>query len=441
MTCPLDSVLADDAGQMSCSGKVCLKHDEPVCCQRRAICNSMTCPSGYSLKYNSALYLCAGSQCHITDRDTCCDAAAYCSQFTCPATGVNGALGWVKKPDAANIPCGGDPCIEWDTGICCNKKGFCGSMSCPVGFYKKDGAEQIPCEGSGMHACTIQDDLSKCCSPAASCTQSYVCAAGYHFKIDAKFIHCPGPVCEPRDRELCCDMVDPFQAATAITLRPANGEGTCKIMESATSFSCQATGRTLSLTVEYQFASPVGNKVYMDEHLISGSRATVTIPPIKVTLSGKNMRVNVDSLVAGRGNVESRLTIFVTPDDAMKAKLKKEAAAKEEAAAAKEAAKIAADKAKSKAEAAAAAKAAKAKAAKAKGSSSDKGSSGKSKSTGSSSSSSGKAKSKGSSSPSPSGTEQHALRLLNHRRLDEAETSSASLSETIHIRAIATITV
>lgn len=315
MQCPADKVLADKAAELSCVDKACSAADEKMCCQGKAICDSMKCPSGFHKKYNAALFMCAGAQCVVTDRDTCCDAAAYCDEFTCPSVGVGGLLGWVPKPDAANIPCGGKPCIEWDTGICCNKMGFCASFECPVGFYMKADSEHIPCEGGGIRNCTQEDDLMKCCQPAARCLESNICTAGYHFKLDSVNLLCRSAECQLSDREVCCDMVNPFKAASSVRVIPGDGEGGCKMLENAQYFKCEATGHFLNLEVEYTFDKPVGNKVYMGETMISGKVGKVKIPRIEVHRFQHSVHTNVDSLVAGRGAVEHRIEIVVVPPD------------------------------------------------------------------------------------------------------------------------------
>jgi len=454
MDCPADSVLSDDASELNCFTRVCGKDDESTCCQPRAICDSMTCPSGFSRKYNAALFLCKGARCDVSDRDTCCDAAAYCDTFQCPVVGVSNHLGWVPKPDAANIPCGGKPCIEWDTGICCNKMGFCGSFECPLGFYKKEGAERIPCEGGGMHNCTKEDDLTKCCQPAAKCLESNVCTPGYHFKVNAAILLCRSAECQPTDRELCCDLVNPFKAATSTRVIAGEDEGECKMLDSPEDFSCKATGHLLNLRVEYTFDEPVGNKVYMGETMIDGKVGIVKIPQIEVPQKQKTIHANVDSLVAGRGAVEHRLQIVVVPPDnhdTTPAPHEKKAAPAPASDSSSKAASSKGstsdkDKGESKASsnssstsdtASKESSSTSGKALEGSSSSSDKASkessSSSDKASKDSSSTSGKSNSSSSTtskdSSSDSGTEEHALRALRQRRLTKAGSSSAAPSD------------
>jgi hypothetical protein len=406
MMCPADQVLVDDAAQITCLNKVCGKSDTDVCCQSRAICNSMKCPESFSQKYNSALYLCKGAKCNVLDRDTCCDAAAYCSDFTCPIQGVGTQLGWQKKLNAENIPCGGAPCVEWDTGICCNRLGFCGTLTCPVGYYSREGGEHIPCEGGGTQACTQANDLSTCCEPAASCFESYVCTQGYDHKVGSKLIHCPGPVCEPKDRSLCCDMVNPFQAAVSTQVLGGEDQGSCKELESSTSFKCKATGRYMDLSVEYKFDEPVGNVVYMGEHKITGKTAVVKIPKFEVTNKLKMLNINVASLVAGRGKVVHRLQIWASDPELADITTTKKQTTTEKPSTTKKPSnetKSSSDKNAS--------------------SSSDKDASSSSDKNASSSSDDDKT-----TTEEPSGTEEHALR---ERRLAEADSSSVPLSNSI----------
>jgi hypothetical protein len=313
LKCPPDMVPKAAAATTRCASSPCsLDKDTHTCCGFRDICTSMECPAGYSVKYNAALFMCSGEKCSAMDRDECCDSSAYCDSWTCPPL-------WSPKPKAAIIPCGGYPCMEWDTGLCCNMDGMCSTLNCPVGYYKKEHAETRPCAGIANRTCNLNIDLNRCCQKAAVCSASYVCGAssGYMLKLNAKYMTCPGAECTQDDRNLCCDMTDPFKAATSISVEPASGEGQCTRTDRNDGeyfFDCTATGSsvtTLHLKAKFEFDQPVGNQIYFDTHLISGKTASFPLRDIPVPKEGKKYVLQMHCRVAGRGVATQKVSIYV----------------------------------------------------------------------------------------------------------------------------------
>jgi len=300
MKCPLDMVVKASAMHKQCIGSPCREKDTFTCCGYRPPCTSMTCPNGYSLKYNAAMFLCAGEECTNIDRDQCCDSAAFCDSWTCPPL-------WEKKEDAEIIPCGGYPCMEWDTGLCCNMKGMCSTLTCPSGYFKVEHATTTPCAGIANRTCNLEIDLHKCCATAAKCTESYVCdeGHGYKLKLNAAYLSCPGAKCHDSDRNLCCDMVDPFKAAKQIVVSPGKNEGSCEKKDAHDGelhFECNALKGvdTMNLEAKFTFDQEVGNQIYFKDHLITGASASLSLGEIPVTSEGKTWTLSQHFRVAGR---------------------------------------------------------------------------------------------------------------------------------------------
>jgi len=325
-TCPLfipGSVVGPAAAVLSCASESCTKHDAFTCCEQRAICTDMVCPPGFSKKYNAALFMCAGVKCDIKDRDTCCDAAAYCSEFpeVCPGPGASkfaNKLGWQLKPHAEEIPCGGDPCVEWDTGVCCNKIGYCSTVECRAGSYAVQNAENIPCDGGSAERACVATDETHCCVPAARCHTSYVCPHGYDYKMDSKFVTCPGPVCLPeRDRGRCCDMTDPFQAAlnpkSSMRLVMIEGGGDCNRLESQSNWLCKAHGDSVKLALKLHWDEMVNNKIVVNTNeLITGDEVTIPFKQPITVCGSHRVHLSARALIQGRGVKDFRFTVTVT---------------------------------------------------------------------------------------------------------------------------------
>jgi hypothetical protein len=158
-------------------------------------------------------------------------------------------------------------------------------------------------------------DLSNCCAKAQLCSESYVCTRGFEFKIgSAKYLTCPGAECKPSDRNLFCDMVDPFQAATTTKLVPDKGTGECKMGDGPMSFHCEAKAGVTSLhvIVTYMFDEPVGNQILMGNQLVQGRTATINLPAMPVKAGGTRYTFTQGSRIAGRGAVHSKISIWVT---------------------------------------------------------------------------------------------------------------------------------
>jgi len=107
-------------------------------------------------------------------------------------------------------------------------------------------------------------------------------------------------------------MINPFEAAEdTTTLVPEKGEGECIMEDGPTTWTCQATGESLHLSVHYKFDVPIGNKIFMSGVMMSGKSASVPLQPIDVKTVKNPVHASVHSIVAGRGPVEHRLQIWV----------------------------------------------------------------------------------------------------------------------------------
>lgn len=155
-------------------------------------------------------------------------------------------------------------------------------------------------------------DLHVCCLPAGQCANSYVCTRGFEPKLTARSISCPGATCTMSDRNLCCDMTDPFEAADMVNLVPAADEGKCTVQDSNFNWICEASVEKLNLRVNYTFDSPVGNEVFIGPMAVQGRSAVVAVPPLDVPKVGqKQFNFHMEGRVAGRGAVHSLLHIWI----------------------------------------------------------------------------------------------------------------------------------
>jgi hypothetical protein len=112
-------------------------------------------------------------------------------------------------------------------------------------------------------------------------------------------------------------MVDPFKAASSISVEPGADEGQCTRTDRNSGqyfFDCTAKDdsvTTLHLKAKFMFEQAVGNQIYFGDHIISGSSATFPLRDIPVPQEGKKYVLQLHSRVAGRGVATQKVTIYV----------------------------------------------------------------------------------------------------------------------------------